>query len=224
MQPDSPTPPCWRFDQSSLRICFLGLGAPRSASDLRSALTSPPEQLSWLRQVHSSRVIRARAGLAGEGDALVTDRVGLGLAIATADCVPVILSAGGRIAAIHAGWRGLVSGVLPAALASLAAPASDIQAWIGPSIGGCCYEIGRRVAESLTVVSHHSILRPGARDRPHADLPAVARYQLETHGVDRIRELDLCTHCEDELLESYRRDGKSAGRNWAVVWIKGPVA
>lgn len=197
---------------------FLGHGAPPSPGNLQSTLAPPPLELSWLQQVHSSRVRTARPGLAGSGDVLVTSKANLALAIATADCLGVVLAAPDRIAAAHAGWRGLVAGALPAAVEALASLPRQIRAWIGPSIGPCCYEVGDDVAESLTGASHEGILTPGRGERPHADLRAVALHQLASCGVTQIRWFDLCTRCEGARLESYRRDRDQAGRNWAVVW------
>ena len=210
--------PPWNLDHGDLCVRFLGRGAPTAPSDLKALLTPPPLALSWLRQVHSAQVRVARAGRPARGDVLVTSETGLALAIATADCVPVLLGAQGSIAAAHAGWRGLVAGALPAAVESLASPAVQIQAWIGPSIGPCCYEVGDQVAESLAGASHQGVLVPGKASRLHADLRAVALHQLASCGVTRVQWLDLCTRCEGARLASYRRDGEEAGRNWALVW------
>ncbi len=216
LQPAGPPP--WNLDHGDLCVRFLGLGAPPAPSDLKAVLASPPAELSWLQQVHSAQVQVARPGRSGRGDVLVTSETGLALAIATADCLPILLAAQGSIAAAHAGWRGLVAGALPAAVESMASPAEEIQAWIGPSIGPCCYEIGDEVAESLASVSHEGVLVPGKASRSHADLRAVALHQLASCGVTRVQWLDLCTHCESSRLASYRRDGERAGRNWALVW------
>jgi hypothetical protein len=171
--------------------------------------------------MHSADIQVARPGPAGRGDVLVTSEVGLALAIATADCVPVLLGSRESIAAAHAGWRGLVAGTLPAAVESLASPPEQIQAWIGPSIGPCCYEVGETVANSLVNASHQGVLALRKAGRAHADLRAVALHQLEACGVTRVQWLDLCTRCESSRLASYRRDGNQAGRNWALVWRRG---
>ena len=167
--------------------------------------------------MHSDGVCPAKPGLAGEGDALVSQAPALGLAVATADCVPVLLATGESIAAVHAGWRGLEAGVLMNALKTLNADAPP-TAWIGPSIGACCYEIGDDVARRLQAIAPPTAFRPGPNDRKHADLQAIARHQLELGGVQEIHSIELCTRCETGLLQSFRRDGESAGRNWAMIW------
>lgn len=216
-------PPRWRWSArlDDLAVSFLGrAGAPEPA-DLLHHLDPPPTELAWLSQVHSDRVCEAREGWSGEGDALVTTESELALAVSTADCVPVLLAAPGWIAAVHAGWRGVEAGVVGATLER--APAGEsVAAWIGPAIGPCCYEVGDEVAERVVAASTQAIVAPGRRDRPHLDLPAAVEHQLGGHGVERIRRIDRCTHCETDFLWSYRRDAEAAGRNWSVIWRTTP--
>jgi YfiH family protein len=221
LQPTDPSP--WVLDQGDLRVRFLGRGTPRSAGDLAGILGPEPPAVGWLKQVHSADTHPAREGCSGEGDILYTSQPGLALAIATADCVPVLLASSDRLAAAHAGWKGLVSGAIPAAVEALDSVAGEVQAWIGPSIGPCCYEVGHEVAKSLVEVSHPRILSPGRNERPHADLRAVARHQLNALGVERVQWFDLCTRCLSHRLESYRRSGPQAGRNWSLIWRHGPA-
>lgn len=205
----------WQENRSGLSIAFFGEGAAAAASDLPAALSPSPPEVSWLRQIHSERVVAARPGLSGDGDALLSDAAGLALAVATADCVPVLLADGRRIAAVHAGWRGLVAGVLPAALAMFESP-RQVEAWIGPAIGPCCYEVGDDVAARLVEAADGTVLAKGPAERPHVDLVAVARHQLRQ--IRQIDQVKLCTRCETSTLASYRRDGEAAGRNWSVIW------
>ena len=208
----------WAADSGNVRLRFLGRNAPRRAEDLRHHLEPRPDALGWLRQVHSNRVLEARPGLAGEGDALFTSRENLALTIATADCVPVLLAAGELIAAAHAGWRGLVQGVLSATLSRLTVAPSAVEAWIGPAIGPCCYQVGADVAARLEAVGDAGAVatRPGRN--PHVDLHAIALHQLRALGIETIHRIDLCTKCNPDLLWSYRGEGERAERNWAVIW------
>jgi len=125
---------------------------------------------------------------------------------------------------VHAGWRGLVAGAIGAAVARLAGLAPDghsggaLSAWIGPSIGPCCYEVGDEVAEAIASAAGPSAVVRRPEGRPHVDLQAAARLQLAAHGVRAISSLALCTRCHPDLLWSYRRDGAAAGRNLAFVW------
>lgn len=212
-------PAAWRWTdrRSSVHVAFFGRGTGTTAISLLPGLSPTPASISWLHQVHSARVQEARPGLAGEGDALVSAVPSLALAVATADCVPILFSDGRRTAAVHAGWRGLESAVIEATLRALA-DHDALEAWIGPAIGPCCYEIGTDVAERLRSVGGPKSVSSRSSGRHYADLPRIARHRLTLGGVTRIHQIDLCTRCEAGRLESYRRDGARAGRNWSIIW------
>ncbi|MEM9554946.1 MAG: peptidoglycan editing factor PgeF [Acidobacteriota bacterium] len=197
---------------------FVGRGAPvhGDRADTVSPFLPPGVEAAYLEQVHSATVLDARPGANGRGDALVTRRRGLALAVVTADCVPVLLADDERVGAVHAGWRGLVAGIVGKALERFD-PATT-RAWIGPAISGRVYEVGDDVASRLAAVGGPDVLRDGPRGRACADLQRVARRQIASAGVAEIRVLELCTLGEPELLHSYRRDGAAAGRNWSLVW------
>lgn len=205
---------CWSDSCGNVDVRFVGKGA---SADLETHL--PPEVVpAWLRQVHSDHVIEARAGCCGEGDALLSRSHDLGLAIVTADCVPVLLAGREGVAAVHAGWRGIAARIVPATLARLGEPAQCVVAWVGPAIGCCCYEVGDDVAMQVAAASGPEVVSPGPRGRPHLDLTQAVAAQLESHGIHDIRRIDRCTRCSDELLWSYRREGRGAGRNLALIW------
>jgi hypothetical protein len=170
-------------------------------------------------QVHGDRVVSADAGLPlGEADASLSVEPGVAVGIVTADCVPVLVAAGGHaVAAVHAGWRGLARGVIPRALEALgeAAPGAELVAAIGPAIGPCCYEVG----EELRVEFAPEFFRPGPRGKPHLDVRAANRAQLEAAGLrpERIHGVDECTYCRPDRYHSYRREGKGAGRMISYV-------
>ena len=138
------------------------------------------------------------------------------------------------MAAVHAGWRGIVAGVVPRALDALAergVPPTAVAAWIGPSIGACCYEVSEEVAVRVASVSGPECVVPrpaggphsGGSDGsglPHLDLVAAVRHQLTVAGVPSPRVVLRCTRCDAETLWSYRREGKAAGRNHAFVWLE----
>ena len=173
---------------------------------------------AWLAQIHSATVIEARAGDNGRGDALVSDRRGLVLTVVTADCVPVLLAGARQIAAVHAGWRGLAQSILPRVLERFTAPPDELTAWIGPAIGPCCYEVGQDVADRVLASSSAAVASEGPRGRPHLDLVAAARGQLERKGVTAVYSVGVCTRCEASRLWSFRREGSGAGRNIAMIW------
>ncbi len=203
-----------------------------TAAVLREA-AGPGVSLRTVRQAHGARVwtIGPGRGSSGpaeppEGDALVTAEPGVALGVFVADCVPVLLcdwrSRG--LAAVHAGWRGTVAGVLRAAIGelrkTLGARPTDLRIAIGPSIGPCCFEVGDEVVESLLGSDPGAascVLAGGGRHR--IDLVEANRRQALQAGVppDRIQSSRLCTRCREDLLESYRRSGSRAGRMAGII-------
>ena len=222
----------WEAAGRRARVVFVGRGpdAPRArvveAVAPASGPGAPTAGIAEAKQVHSATVFTvAGPGRCGEGDALVTATPGLALTVVTADCVPLLVEAGELVAAVHAGWRGVAGGVVGAAVDRLAAegapPPEGWIAWIGPAIGPCCYEVGEEVAERVAAASGPEavVARPGGK--PHVDLVAAVRRQLDERGVGDVRALALCTRCEEESLWSYRRSGARAGRNLAAITASG---
>jgi YfiH family protein len=175
-------------------------------------------QLATLKQIHSTSCVAAegRAGILGEGDALLENRPGGVVAVKTADCIPILLVDGGSraVAAVHAGWRGTAACIARDAVAAMArhfgTRAEDLHAAIGPGIGKCCYEVGAEVAA-----------RFGGQGRGYIDLAAANVRQLKEAGVtrDRIHASNLCTMCLGEF-HSFRRDGAAAGRMYSFAGIR----
>lgn len=185
-----------------------------------------PERLAQARQVHGNDVLVA----AGPGDlpggdlAAVRDADGFATAmpgtpcvVLCADCVPVALVGERAVAMVHAGWRGLVGGVLEAGLRALGDAAGGargpVTAVIGPSAGPCCYEVGDEV---------HAALRPWGPDvrvGDHADLWAAAAARLRAVGVERVLTAGECTICDPENYFSHRRDAGTTGRQAGMVWL-----
>lgn len=177
--------------------------------------------MAWLHQVHGDRArIVDAAGAAGEGDALVTDRPGLALLVAVADCGPVLLHdpRSGVVAAAHAGWRGTVAGICERTvetMVGLGADASRVQAWIGPCIGPENFEVGPEVARQFA----GEFVRRQEGRRPHVDLPAAIGDRLRDCGLQEahIRIAGQCTMALEDRYWSYRRDGGICGRQ--IAWI-----
>ncbi len=201
-----------------------------------------------LRQCHSDGVVCpdrfAPGDSPAEGDALITRRAGLLLAVQVADCLPVLIADKAKriLAAVHAGWRGLLAGVVPKTLEAMQSRyGSDPRhclAVIGPSIGSCCYEVGRDVAMLFEEAfpGRPQLWRnfppPGGAlasgtdlsdDPPNArrllDLPAACRCQLETAGLPAgsVFSHPPCTSCHPDAFHSYRAEGGSAGRMLAAI-------
>ena len=171
-------------------------------------------RLTVNRQRHSPHVNRAVPGSSGPaGDGLWTDEPGVPMLALTADCVPIaIASTTGPpvLAVVHAGWRGLASGVVDAAVAALG-PAEK-AAIVGPAIGPCCYEVGAEVSERFDP----DLTRDGILDLWEASERALARA-----GVARVERVDLCTRCNPELFFSHRRTGPLRGAQGVIGALAG---
>ena len=155
---------------------------------------------------------------AGSCDILVTTHPGIALVVQTADCVPVVLAGPGAIGIAHAGWRGSAGNAAGAAVAEMSrmgTPLPDLRAWLGPSIGPCCYEVGGEVATQFA----GEFARRSCGVRYTLDLRAVNRSQLEAAGVPAISisTHPTCTRCGGDQFASYRRDGAAAGRMITLV-------
>jgi polyphenol oxidase len=179
-------------------------------------------QPAFAKQVHGAAVLRAElGGFAGHGDALATTRRGLPLVISTADCLPIVLydARAGRLAAVHAGWRGTAQAVTRAVVAELVATgsaAADLVVAIGPSIGPCCYEVDAPVIarfEAAFPRAWEHLMTPKGPGKWMLDLWQANLDQLAVAGVrpERVDLLQLCTGCRPDLLFSHRRE-RGAGR------------
>lgn len=211
---------CWQDTAGATEIRFVGRGPSSTPEAVLAAVAPSVQRLAWLEQVHSANAVAANAGNCGEADALITDEPGLALTVATADCVPVILSSGSRLAAIHAGWRGLAESIIAKTLARMTTEPAQLTAWIGPAIRPCCYEVGPEVAQLVARASSRTVILPGSESKPHLDLQAAASIQLHSVGVTDIRSVDVCCRCDEARLWSHRRDGPRAGRNRAFAWLR----
>ena len=186
-------------------------------------------EIAQAKQVHGAGVIDAceASGADGrEADAVIgrASRSGIAVGVRVADCVPLLVAneGSGDVAAIHAGWRGVVGGVVPAGIDILAGGRrrEGLIAAIGPCIGGCCFEVGRDVAASVARTSHGaSVLADDRGDKCRVDLRAAVRAQLLASGVSagRIDDVPGCTRHEADRFHSFRRDGANNARMLAVI-------
>jgi len=196
----------------------------RRLARFQRAIGAPGAALRVPRQVHGARVWEAgdgEAGAAPEADAVVARTPGHLAGVVTADCVPILLSGakGRRVAAVHAGWRGLVAGVLRASVEALEAEAQGLLAAIGPCIGVAHYEVGPEVASAFAEAGlSEAVCRVPGR-RPHLDLKKAARLELESAGLDgaAIDTLPGCTARDRSYFFSHRRDGEPTGRMLAAI-------
>ncbi len=177
---------------------------------------------AWLCQVHGVAVVEATPDQVAEADASWTATPGIACAVMTADCLPALFCdrAGSRVAAAHAGWRGLAAGVLEATLDTLAIAPEDTLVWLGPAIGPQAFEVGAEVREAF--LSQHAQAEqafsashnPG---RYMADIYQLARIRLAARGVTAIYGGDFCTY-NDPRFYSYRRAAQT-GRFASLIWL-----
>jgi YfiH family protein len=177
---------------------------------LCAAAGADAQRLTLNRQEHAATVNRAHPGRRDEpGDGLWTDEIGLPMLKLAADCVPIAVArANGptpALALLHAGWRGLLEGIVAAGVAALGD--ARTAAIVGPAIGPCCYEVGPEVSEPFA-----ARFGPGVIRGRNLDLPAATELALQEAGVAAVERIDLCTACHPELFFSHRRDGGVTGR------------
>lgn len=173
--------------------------------------------LATAKQIHSDQVlVVGSAGPQGEGDALITNVPGIGLAIRTADCLPILIAdpRNRAVAAIHAGWRGVVSEIASKTVDALrrqfGSKPEDLVVAVGPGIGACCFEVGPEVAVQFNL-----------EGRTKVDLIETTCRQLGRKGVNvgQISTSGLCSYCDAQLFDSYRRDREAAGRMIAMIGV-----
>jgi YfiH family protein len=176
-----------------------------------SGVLAIPTDWAYANQMHGGVVATVdAAGLAGSVDGLITERPGLPLAIATADCVPIIVEGDRSVAVLHAGWRSVAAGIIEAGLEAMRT-LGDIprRAAIGPSIGPCCYEVGDEVRAAIG--GYGAMTTFGTQS---VDLWSAAADRLGDVDVHRT---DVCTYT-DTTYRSYRRNGTEQ-RQVTVAWV-----
>jgi YfiH family protein len=196
---------------------------PRAVAEnrrrLQQALNCQP---AWLSQVHGIRVVQADPARVQEADASWSAAPGVACAILTADCLPVLFCdrAGTRVAAAHAGWRGLAGGMLEATLDALDCAPDEVLVWLGPAIGPQAFEVGPEVREAFLsgYPQAEAAFRPSANPgKSLADLYQLARIRLAARGVTAVYGGGLCTW-NDPRFYSYRRAART-GRFASLIWL-----
>lgn len=229
------------FTRRGARGADLDARAGTAMATMAAAAGLPSGRLLQLEQVHGTAVVAMDAGSpvgpAPRADAAVASASaaaggGAALAVRTADCVPLLLAAvdGAVVAAVHAGWRGVVAGVVEQALEALAARGAAparLTAALGPAIGGCCYEVAPDVLVRIAAAAGTApaeLARGHDGPRPRLDLRRAVHRQLLRAGVSEtaIAAAPWCTRCSGSLFFSHRRDGPGCGRQ--LAWIGWPDA
>jgi YfiH family protein len=179
----------------------------------------------WLNQVHGTDVFNLDNSVVESSpptaDAAVTSRSGAACVVMVADCVPVLFTMrdGSRIAAAHAGWRGLAAGVLERTIESLGVAGPALRVWLGPAISAKHFEVGDEVRAVFVEhdASAAACFELNDRGRWQASLVGLARRRLHGLGVTDVSGGDWCTYADRERFYSHRRDAKG-GRMAAVIW------
>ncbi len=198
--------------------------AVRANRALLAAEAMLPREPLWLDQVHGARVINAdRPGAERRADGSYSLAPGRVCCVLSADCIPVLLCDrhGTRVAALHAGWRGLAAGIIPRGVERLACPARDLLAWLGPAIGPCDYEVDDGLREVFTSVDAgaREAFAPSRPGHWQADLHALARRALRHAGVTAVYADDRSTHDAPEHFYSHRR-AAPCGRMASLIWLR----
>lgn len=195
----------------------------RNRAIVRAALPADPR---YLRQVHGTDIaeidaVAPEAAITADG-AVSGSRGGVA-AVLTADCMPLLLAdrAGTRVAAVHAGWRGMAAGVIESAIAAMRVDPAGILAWMGPTIGPDAFEVGAEVREAFIARDARAdeAFRAHMTGKYMADLYRLARQRLAAGGVREVFGGGFCTYHERERFFSYRRVQKS-GRMGAFIWVE----
>jgi YfiH family protein len=195
-----------------------GENVDENRARLAAAVGAPRERFLYGRQVHQATVRRASEPPGperpnAEEDGQATALEDAPALVFVADCLPVLLVAEGAVAALHGGWRGLAAGIVEEGVAALRELGAEgpVQAALGPSARGCCYEVGEEVHAAFAQYD----ARVGERN---LDLAKVAAAQLRAAGVEQVHDVGLCAMCWFGLFFSHRRDRGATGRQAGVVW------
>lgn len=178
---------------------------------------------NWLDQIHSDRVIDIGC-MNVQADASYTRRKEKVCVVMTADCLPILIcnQVGTEIAAVHAGWRGLLNGIIENTLNKFTGDPNSLIVFLGPAIGPNRFEVGEEVKHEFLKVDKDAELGFIAKNNGKflANLYQLARNRLIKIGVNKIYSEDFCTFDQEERFFSYRRDGKT-GRMASLIWIAG---
>ncbi len=191
--------------------------------NLRSRLGLPAEPC-WLNQTHKTTIVELPTeSQIPEADGSWTSSSGIVCAVLTADCLPILVTnrSGNRVAAIHAGWRGLAAGIIEQGISKFQNDGDELIVWLGPTIGQHSYQVGDEVREIFCQQSAESeeMFVSSENGKWLASMAGLARQQLQRFGISSVYggELDTCT--DSERFFSYRRDGET-GRFATLIWIE----
>ena len=185
-----------------------------------------PQEPHWLEQVHGLQVADIDCLQQCQADAFYTDRPDVVGVVLTADCLPVFIAnrSGTEVAVAHAGWKGLLQGVIEQTVKRFFSAPDELHVWLGPAIGPTAFEVGEDVLLGFTKEAGQDKAVVSACFKSHgkgkwlADIYALASYRLKRLGISNVSGGDFCTVSDEHMFYSYRRDGKT-GRMASLIWI-----
>lgn len=186
-----------------------------------------PSAPLWLQQTHSNTVILAddyqNTATPPEADASWTSNTGVVCAVLTADCLPVLFTSkqGDRVAAAHAGWRGVENGIISRCFAATGITPEDCLVWLGPAIGAGVFEVGAEVYDAFVQKNPENVVAFKQKDEQHwlCDIYQLARIELQQLGIQSVYGGGLCTYSDEANFYSFRRDGAQTGRMASLIWL-----
>ena len=186
-----------------------------------------PSQPVWLQQTHSNIVIKAddfqHCLVPPEADASWTSSPNVVCSVLTADCLPVFFSnkQGDRVAVTHAGWRGVLNGIITTSFLKTGITPEDCLVWLGPAIGAENFEVGADVYEAFTRKNPENNIAFKQTDEQHwlCDIYQLASIELHQSGIYSIYGGGFCTYTDEEDFYSFRRDGAKTGRMASLIWL-----
>lgn len=219
IQPSWPAPAHIKA-YTTLRTGWVG----REHGPALQTVLNIPEEPIWLDQKHTKIVLEAiPENREQPGDASFTNIPHRVCVAVTADCLPVLITdkKGTKVAAIHAGWRGLAAGIIEETIKDMHVSAADLLVWLGPAIGPKKFEVGKDVYDAF--ISQHKESKaafvPYSEGKWLANLYELARIRLQLINVTEVYGGDFCTYTRDDLFFSYRRNKGEKGRMASLIWL-----
>lgn len=195
---------------------------------LARAVGTTSDRVATVHQVHGTTVLEvnraAGQGAVGEADALLTSTSGLAVGVKTADCLPILIEdrRTHAVAAVHAGWRGVIGAITSKTIArmlTLGSRLDDLRVAVGPAIQACCFEVDGDLPDRFSAEFGPDVVRPQpGKQKVHLDLGAAVRVSLERVGVapTHVEVLPQCTRCDPRFF-SHRRDHGLTGRHLSLI-------
>ena len=183
-----------------------------------------PSSPRWLTQVHGTEVVNAKtAAFNVTADASYSAEKNIVCGILTADCLPILFcnQQGNKVAATHAGWRGLATGIIENTIQQLKCAPDELLVWLGPAVGNKKYEIRQDVYDVFIKqnIEYKKAFHQINESQWLADMYLLARMRLKTLGVEAVFGGEHCTFSDEKNFYSFRRDGEKTGRMLSLIWL-----